>query len=340
MSTLFTCGYLTAVQAKADAIFADGIYNNDAIVDAITAKAVLEQQQGMVRMPSITGTKNKELRVEWLTKCSPTTDECSDDCSIDGEDATPECQDYELECLQETTFKVAERVYRDRTIEKQEAVAFNMLRHMAAMDEYVASYIITGILSCAGTNLFTGGVGDVDGTVTYIAPQYWDDSIWGYFDQVKRLNKFRNAYAITGNNLYQLLFNRPLESGNAQGGSANVRKIGTTRMYQDPENIETYAAGQTFLIHKGSVAFINKAWNPLNAANAVEPAPGEFLWSEPSRNLPGVTYDIFMIQTCSGNEFYEAYKIQLHGLFVCNPYPCDEDNTGVLVFECGTAPAQ
>lgn len=335
MSTLLTCGYLSTVQAKADAIFMDGMYNNDAIVDAIAAKAVLEQQQGMIRMPSITGTKNKELRVEWLTKCSPTTEDCTDDCTIDGEDATPECEDYELECLQETSFKVSERVYRDRTIEKTEAVAFNMLRHMAAMDEYIANYVITGLLACAGTNLFTGGVGDVSGTTTYIAPQYWDQNVFGYFDQVIRLNKFRNAYGITGNNLYQLLWSAPLDAANDNGKGA-FKKINTLKMYQDPENMETYATGQTFLIHKGAVAFINKAWNPLNAANAVEPAPGYFLWSEPSRNLPGVTYDIIMQQSCLSNDFHEAYKIQLHGLFVCNPYPCDEDNTGVLIFECGT----
>ena len=333
MSTLFTCGYLTAVQAKADEIFADGMYNNDAVVDAVSAKAVLEQQKGMIRMPSITGTKNKELRVEWLTKCSPTTEDCTDDCDIDGEDATPECSDYELECLQETSFKVSERVYRDRTIEKVDAVAFNMLRHMAAMDEYVAQYIITGILTCAGTNLFTGGIGTVAGTTTTIPAAQWNDGIWGYFDQVARLNKFRNPYLLTGNNLYQLLFNRPFEAGTA-GDFGGYKKMQTLKVYQDPENVETVAAGQTFLIHKGAVAFINKAWNPLNAANAVEPAPGYFLWSEPSRNLPGVTYDIIMQQSCLSNDFLEAFKIQLHGLFVCNPYPCDDDNTGVLVFEC------
>ena len=149
MSTLFSCGYLSAVQAKADAIFADPMLNNDAVVDAIAARAVLEQQQGMIRMPSITGTKNKELRVEWLTKCSPTTEECSDDCTITGEDATPECKDYELGCLRETSFKVGERHYRDRSIEKVESVAFNIVRHMGAMDEYTAQYIITGLLANA-----------------------------------------------------------------------------------------------------------------------------------------------------------------------------------------------
>jgi hypothetical protein len=202
---------------------------------------------------------------------------------------------------------------------------------MAAMDEWVAQYVITGILANAGTNLFTGGVGNVSGTTTFIAPQYWDANVYGYFDQVIRMNKFRNAYGSTGNNLYQLLWAAPLTDE-----KTNFKKVGTLKMYQDPENIETYAPGQTFLIHKGSLALITKAWNPLNAANAVEPAPGYFLWSEPSRNLPGVTYDIIMKQACESNDFSEAYKIQLHGLFAANPTPCDEDNTGVLVFECGT----
>lgn len=335
MSTLFSCGYLTAVQAKVDAIFADPILNNDAVVDTITAKAVLEQQQGMIRMPSITGTKNKELRVEWLTMCSPETEDCGDDCNIDGEDATPECKDYELECLQDASFKVAEKHYRDRTIEKIDAVAFNMARKMGAIDVWLSRYIITGLLTNAGVNTFTGGVGTVSGTTTYVPAQYWDPNIFGYFDQVIRMNKFRQTYGLTGSNLYQVLWSAPLDAANDNGKGA-YKKVGTLKMYQDPENIETYATGQTFLIHRGSVAFLNKAWYPLNAANAENKAGEYWLWSEPSRNLPGVTYDIIMQQTCSNNEWYEAYKIQLHGLFVANPFPCSETNTGILVFECGT----
>ena len=332
MSTLLSCGYLSTVQAKADAIFADPMKNNDAIVDAIAAKAVLEQQAGVISMPSIEGTKNKELRVEWLTKCSPTTSACSNDCSIDGEDATPECKDYELECLRESKFKVSERVYRDRSIEKAEAVAFNMIRHMAAMDEYVSSYVVTGLLANLGVNaLGTFGPGTVAGTTTLIAPQYWDPNLFGYWDHALRINKFRNTYGITGNNLYQLLWSAPLEDA-----KTNFKKVGTLKMYQDPETIETVSPGTTFLIHKGAAALITKAWNPTNAANAVNPAPGYWLWSEPSRNLPGVTYDIIMQQSCSDNDFHEAYKIQLHGLFAMNPYPCSDTNTGILLFECGT----
>jgi hypothetical protein len=316
----------------ADDIWADPMKNNDLIAAVETTRAVMENQT--VSFGELTGTKNDELRVEWLTKCDITVGECSDDCSIDGEDADPQCKDYTMACLFETEFKVPLRAYRERTIEMQQSIAFQKLVHMKALDERLTQYIIAGLVANAGTNLFTGGIGDVDPGLTFIAPAYWDLGVFGYFDQVKRLNRFRNPYLITGNNLYQLLFNVPLETGTTldRGG---VRKVGTLRIYQDPENIEDHAAGESFLINKGSVAFLNKAWNKINPINAEVKAGQYWEWSEESKNLPGVWYDITMLETCVGNEFYQAFKIKLHGIFVVNPFPCDDDNTGILIFECG-----
>lgn len=330
MSITPVCGYLNAVQARAEELFRDGMFKNDYIADVVTARAVLTEQQGVISFPSITGTKNKEVRVEWNTNCSVTTSACTDDCSITGVTVEPVCTDYELTCLQESTFMVPERLYRDKNIEKEEAVAKSLLLAKNALDEYIATYILAQLVANAGTNAFTGGVGNVVGTTTFIAPQYWDANVYGYFDQVIRLNKFRNTYGITGNNLYQLLWSAPLEDDRTK-----AKKVGTLKFYQDPENIESVAPLQTFLVHKGAVAFISKAWYPLGAVNAVNPSPGMFIHSEASENLPGVVYDVFMLQSCSGNEFYEAWKVQLHGLFALNPLPCDE-RTGILVFECGT----
>jgi len=319
----------------ADDIWNDPMKNNDLIADVISAKAVLENQT--INLREVTGSKkNKEMQIEWLTKCSVDTTDCTSSCDITGTDADPSCEVYDIECLQQTSFKVPMEAYRERTIDMQQSIAFNKLVHMKALDEWLAQYILTGILTCAGTNLFTGGVGDVSGTTTYIAPQYWDDNIWGYLNQVSRLNKFRNPYLITGNNLYQLLFNRPLEAGNADG-VGNFRKMNSMRVYQDPENVETIAAGQSLLLHKSAVAFVSKAWYPLNGANAINLAGNYWKWSEPSMNIPGVNYDFTMQETCENGEFYQAVEIKLNGLFACNPYPCDEDNTGTLVFECGTS---
>ena len=334
MSLEISCGYLHTIQRMADDIWNDPMKNNDLIAEVVTANAVLQNQS--VNFGELTGTKNNELRVEWLTKCDITPTACTDDCDITGEDADPQCKDYEIDCLYETTFQVPLRAYRDRSTEMQQSIAFQKLAHMKALDERLTQYIIAGIVTAAGTNLFTGGIGDVSGTTTYIAPQYWDLASFGYFDQVRRLNKFRNPYMITGNNLYQLLFNVPLEAGTA-ADKGGVRKVGTLRIYQDPENIEDHAAGQTFLLHKTAVAFLNKAWNKINPINAEVKAGQYWEWSEESKNIPGVYYDITMKETCVGNEFYQAYKIKLHGLLASNPFPCDDDNTGVLVFECGTS---
>jgi hypothetical protein len=333
MSLEISCGYLHTIQRMADDIWNDPMKNNDLIAEVVTPNAILANQS--VNFTELTGTKNNELRVEWLTKCDITPTACTDDCDITGEDADPQCKDYEIECLYETTFQVPLRAYRDRTTEMQQSIAFQKLAHMKALDERLAQYMIAGLVTAAGTNLFTGGVGDVSGTTTYVAPQYWDLALFGYFDQVRRLNKFRNPYLLTGNNLYQLIWNIPFEAGTSADKGV-VRKMGTLRIYQDPENIEDHAAGQTFLVHKTAVAFLNKAWNKINPINAEVKAGQYWEWSEESKNIPGVFYDITMKETCVGNEFYQAFKIKLHGLFASNPFPCDDDNTGVLVFECGT----
>lgn len=326
------CGYLAMVQGQMDRIWTDPIQNVDLMADVEVAKAVLQNQS--VNFTDITGRKKRAISVEWLQKCTVETTDCSDDCDIDGDDVEPQCKEYDIECLQETSFKVAERVYRERTVEKSQAVAMNMLLHMKAMDEYVAQYIAAQILANAGVNQFTGGVGTVAGAVTTISAAYWDDQIWGYFNRVIRGNKFKSPYLVTGDNLYQLLFNRQFETGTA-ADKGGLRKIGTiNNIYLDPENIEAIAPGNTFLIHKTAAAFVNKAWNPVGMMNAERKAGVYSLWSEPSRNIPGIYYDIVAKEACDSNDFTEAYKIQLHGLFAMNPYPCNDDVTGILAFEC------
>jgi hypothetical protein len=321
------------VQGQMDVLWTDPIANIDLIADVETAKAVLANQR--VDFSDITGKKKRTLSIEWLQKCAIDTDDCTDDCDIDGDDVEPQCKEYEIDCLQESSFKVADRVYRERTIDKGTAIAKNMLLHMKALDEWVAQYITAQILANAGTNQYTGSIGNVVGALTTIAAQYWDDQIWGYLNRVIRGNKFKSPYLLTGDNLYQLLFNRPFETGTA-ADKDGLRKIGSiANIYVDPENIELIAPGYSFLVHKTAAAFVSKAWYPVGMLNAEVKKGGEYLlWSEPSRNIPGIFYDVMRQEACDSNDFTEAYKIQLHGLFAMNPFPCEDEITGILAFEC------
>ena len=334
MSTIGTvdCGFLATYQGMADRLWVDPIKNIDLIADVEAAKAVLENQQ--VQMTELTGQKKRIVSLEWLQKCDITTTACTDDCTITGDDADPICKEYEVDCLRESSFKMPKRAYRERTISFEESFAFNVMQHKRALDEWLAQYIVTGLAAAAGTNAYTGGVGTVAAALTTIPAAAWNDSIWGYFNIVTRYNKFKSPYLLTGDNLYQLLFNR-MHEAMTEAGRAAMSKIGTIRkIYQDPENVEAIAPNYTFLVHKTAVAFINKAWYPLGAVNAVPEAGVYALWSEPSQNIPGVYYDIIAQDTCESNEFYRGGKVQLHGLFTENPLPCDETNTGVLAFAC------
>lgn len=325
------CGFLAMYQGKVEDHWMNPQSNVDGLADVEAAKAVLENQD--VRMEPITGKKKRIISVEWLKKCGVTTSSCSDDCNITGQDATPECKEYEIVCLRETSFKMPKREYRGRTREFEEVFFFNMLRHKRALDEWLDTYIITGLATNAGINAYPG-IGTNAGNVTRIAANLWDDSIWSYFNLANRMNKIESPYLVTGTNLYQYIFNRQHESM-TDVGKAGMAKIGSIRkVYQDPENIETLYPKRSFMVAKTAAAFINKAWNPVGAVNAVEEAGVYALWSEQSSNIPGVYYDVITQESCSGNEFYLGVKVQLHGVFAVNPTPCDKNNTGILAYQC------
>jgi hypothetical protein len=328
------CGYLATIQAKADERWLDPIQKIDLIANAEAARAVIENQS--VNLGELLSKDKKNVvSVEWLTTCDLADQACSDDCTITGSDASPVCKEYEISCLREVPFMVPDRAYRERTITPQDSLAKNLGAAKKLLDEYIAQYILTAIHLNVGTNVYTGAPGTVAGTTTTIPAASWSDNIWGYLALVAKMNQFNSPYAISGYNLWQLMYNRQAEFANADG-KGNVNKMGMlqNRMYFDPFNLESIAANHTFLLHKTAVAFINKAWYPLGAANAVELVPGQMAFSVGSDNLPGVVYDVFTKRTCSSNEYYTAMKVQLHGTFAVNPTPCSETNTGVLQFLC------
>jgi hypothetical protein len=328
------CGYLATVQAMADELWTDPIKNIDLVASAESARAVLANQQ-VSFAPLQSKTKNYTVSLEWLQVCDLEVESCSDDCSIDGEDASPVCKDYELDCMGELSFKVFDRVYRERTIDGQQSVAYNLEMRKKTLDESIAQAVDAALLLNAGTNVFTGAPGTVAAGVTTLGANAWNDNIWGYLALVARMNKFNSPYGITGYNLYQLIYNRLAEIANADG-KGNVAKMGDlkSRMYLDPENVEVIAPAYTFLLHKTALAILNKAWYPVGGANAVQLTADRMAWSESSRNLPGIFYDVFTERGCLSNDYYTAYKVQAHGLIALNPTPCSETNTGILAFAC------
>lgn len=333
------CGYLAVVQAMAADRWLNAGNKKDYIANVESAKAVLENQGGVNLVELKDPGKEKKISLEWPEKCSITVSDCSDDCTITGTDVTPVCKEYEVSCLGETSFALSERVYRTRTMDMQQAMADNMLKHMKAMDEKVAALILAGLDANAGVNVYTKAPGTVVGDLTYISATSWNEYIAGYIAMVARMNKMTSPVVLDGDNLFQLWFNKQADAANADGKGAWVKLVKALgNPYFDPENFTGDYAGKTYIFDNGSVYFASKVWNPAGAASAIRKAGTDLLYSIPSNNLPGINYDVLVREACSSNDYQTQVKIQLHGGFFTNPYPCDENNTGILTFKCG-APA-
>lgn len=326
------CGTIATVQLMVADRWQNAGNKKDYIADVESAKALLENQAGVNLVELKDSGKDKKISLEWPEKCSITTQNCSDDCTIDGTDVTPVCKEYDVTCLAETSFKVSERVYRTRTMEMQEAMADNMLKHMKAMDEKVAALILAGLDANTGINAYAAAPGQVVGDLTYIASSQWNEYLFGYLALVARMNKMKSPVVLDGTNLFQLYWNKQREAANADGKGSWNKLTSIGQPYFDPENFIGDFLGKTYIFDNGAAYFASKVWNP---STPIQKAGDRMLYNVASKNLPGISYDVFTQETCSGNDFHVATKIQLHGGFYTNPYPCDETNTGILAFKCG-----
>lgn len=334
------CGYLPLIQAKQERIWQSPMSRVDVTPYADVLKAILANQQ--VNFGDIQGEKDRTISLEWLQKCTVTTSECTDDCLFTGDDVTPICKSYELECLRESSFTIDVLSYRTRTVDVNEVIAENMLRHKKALIEYAAQYVLAALHANAGVNLFTGGIGNVVADMTYIPSIYWDKYIFGYLTRASVLNKFTNAYILDGGNLWDLIWKtqKQASDGSSEGGSAMLGEW-QGKIYEDLFNFPTAGLGSsTFLLHKTAVALVTKAYyNAYGVGNPFQVAGYQLRWSESDFTIPSIKYDITRNERCESDKIYYDYKIKLTGGFFVNPEPCDETNNGILELACGNAPS-
>lgn len=333
MSSQITCGYLATIQGMADEMWVDPILNADAKADVTAIKAVLENQA--VNFKSLTDPrKDRIVSLEWLEPdCSTPVTDCTDDCDFDGADAAPVCQEYELDLCKEITFKVPHKAYRDRTIDRQKAIAHNLIQKIKRMDEAMSAAVVSAALANAGVNEYTGGIGNVVGNNTEIHNANWTPSMFGYFAQVGLINKFTSPYILDGNNLWQMVWQAMQNQPNDNGKGA-YNMVNSMKVYSDPFITEAAAPATTFLLHKTALAFVHKTYYPSGMGNAEQMGGYQWLWSMPSYNIPGVNYDIVMNQVCESNEWYDVFKVQIKAGVFLNPTGCIADRTGILTFTC------
>lgn len=321
---------LVDIQVKMAEIWDDAIQRQDYVAHTDPVKAILANQTA--NMSGLKGGKDRTIDIGWINACEIADESCQI-CTIDGEELSTNVQEVELSTCREAAFKVEEGIFRSNLFDAEEVIAKGFLAAAKELDEFWAATLVAFMNANPGVNAVTNGKGVVAGTNTTIIPAFWDSGLMGYFARVAASNQFVNPFLVSGNNLYESVWNANYERGQA-GDESKALKYGSMPIYFDLFNIDSINADlTTYLLHRGSIAFAAK-----NYYNERVRYMDEHRWSIPSMNLPGVRYDVHYKDSCETEGSYDAmtyqFKLRTFGDFFLNPTGCDSTRTGILTFTC------
>lgn len=343
MPTL-TGAELTSAYFLQKEMFADSARNADYVAEVNAAKAVVENTTAKL-IPLSNPNKKQGVRIYWNKFCNDDVEVVTepDFCEPSGTQADAGYKDYEIESFAHKSFTIDEALYETSNLNMAEVFADNMLKTKKALDEKISQVLISKIDSFTSPNLYTSAPG-CPGVVspqsfaqTYIAPHLWGPELMNYFRNVARINKFSSPFLLDGKNLNAHAWLAMMNAANANGSGHN-KMMQTIKYYEDLVNVEAVSPGKTFLIDRGSLAFVSRSrWTGRSASNPIE-EKFRRKYSEPSQNIPGLTYDVYITETCSGP--YTKYDVTVHAMYdLFNGAENCNNGTGVLEFVCGNCPS-
>lgn len=271
---------------------------------------------------------NCEIIITNTTNCIPSAPKLSSALS-----------EYSLTKSKEVAFTVSENDLRANDINFEDVVAKGFLTADKLLSEQVQQDAIAVLNAGKGFNARTGGKGTVTGNDTYIATNNWTADLYSYFLSVMAKNRFNGGVFLTGHeSLFEAYTQAMFNAGNADGKGALASFRGVPTFF-DIFNIEianTPDEGDTpnisYLLSTGSVAFASK---PIYQTT-VEEASYMQRFAMKSNFISNLWLNVLTFTECDNNFFKRTFKVMAKYDTFINPTGCNDDNTGVLTFICGT----
>ena len=343
MPTL-TCSELTTAYYLQKDMWKDSARNADYVAEVNAAKAIIENQTAKIELVN-NANKTISARIYWSKFCNEdTTVGAPNYCVITGDQADSACKDYAIDQQVYKKFTIDEALYQTNNLNVAEVFADNMLKTRKVLDEKITQMMIASLDGFTSANLYTttgigcpGVASPANWATTFIPPTFWTPELMNYFQTVARINKFRSPFLLDGKNLNATIWKSMMNAGNADGSGAN-KMVSLMKYYEDLVNVEAISPGKTFMIDRGTVAFKSVAtWAGKTATSPVIDADGRKKYSEASENIPGLVYDIYITEECSGK--FTKHNVLVDANFgVFNGAESCDSATGVLEFKCGACP--
>jgi len=329
---VFSETQLVHLQGKADQLWSDRAQKEDYVAQVEVVKAIQAQQTATIGT-QLRGKKNRTLDISWINACE-IDDSAVTNCTFPTTELSTNIQEVELTQERQTGFKVREYPFVTNTYDIEEVIAKGLLTASKVLDEWWAAAIVTAINAAKGVNEVTVGKGVVAGTDTYVLPSYWNADLVAYFNRVAIMNRIKNPFLLSGNNLFESVWNAARERNQA-GDESKVMKFGELPITFDLFNIDTANTPDlvTYLIGRGAFAFETKSFYPATPVKYID----QHRYSIASYNLPGVRYDVHYTNECDSESDWidHSFKFKTLGDVFLNPVGCTSTRTNVLSFICG-----
>jgi hypothetical protein len=338
----FSATALQDVYIELDRMFPGNRTQKENVTEVETARAILENQTAQFEILE-NKIKDYEVQVTWLDTCGITARECTPDCTITGPELESKKQLYTLDLCQEAAFSVDLEKFRTNTLTREDVVPKGIARIMEELDKYVAEQAALKLDASAGYNSYVNGyTWDNANKTTVIPATDYNRKIAAYLMLAARRNRITNPYMIDDGNIWQDLQNALIDSGNSDGKGDGIRAQ-MQRWYYD--FVTFLAAGvpeNTFMVDPNAIGIANKTrWAPTPTSLPDEVAA----MSVPSRNLPGIEYDLYTQTVCQanadndGSKYVQSFKVKFKGGVFVNPNNCgltvDISGTPTTVYSNG-----
>ena len=328
----FTATDLRQSILRADQMWTDDMMRADYEANTDIWNAIRAEQNASVTLLQ-DSEKDRDVKVVWANMCGETAEDAdADDCDLAGNELGTDSKVYSLGFEKQWKFTVDELMFRSQeNVSFAEIVAKGMMKGDKILSEAICASAIARVESFKGTNVVTDGVGTVNGvtTETDIAAADWNERLFAYLYRVGLQNELSNPFLLSGTNMFEDWLVVQANRANGEGkGAANLYAM--MRTYFDLFNIDPANSPnlKTYLINRGSIAFASKNYYGATPVKYKE----QDRYSIASRNLPGVRYDVFYTNRCSGTTIMHDFKMKAKYDYFLNPTGCDGARTGVLAF--------
>lgn len=326
---------LPTVLAALDQAWMDPIQKADLIAEVTALRAQLARQTAKVE-PIISGSgrdaKRITKKIYWVDSCELTPEDCSDECVATSADSDDSEQDVTISGCKQLEFAVSMKQFRTVPHDMDQYVALRLANVLKNLDEWLNRQFITFLEANKGDHEYDLPIGTNDSEDWTIPDVDWNVDLIPQLQLAARFSRFGRPYLLDGTNLWAAAYKANIFQGN-DNGKGDALMYNQFPFVFDPLTMATVAPNKTYMVNSSAVALITgNYWDAVRR----EMAPGHFVYTVGSRNLPGVAYDVHEITACASNDFVTSWQVRINYQYVLNPKGCNTERTGILAFEKGT----